>query len=267
MLLTRGVTLRKMKIRFLGAHNCESQSTKLVSLLIDDFLAIDAGALTSSLSFAEQQRIKAILLSHYHYDHIRDIPALGMNLFLRQATVNIYSISAVGNALAAHLLNGEIYSEFLKKPESNPTLKFTVVEPGKPITIEGYGVLAVPVSHSVPAVGYQLTSADGKAVFYAGDTGPGLAECWRRISPQLIIIEVTSSDRYKDWAAGSGHLTPGLLEQELISFRELKGYLPQVVAVHMNPDLEKEIAAEIAALGKALGGSITLAYEGMELGL
>jgi ribonuclease BN (tRNA processing enzyme) len=254
-----------MKIRFLGAHNCESQNTRLVSLLIDDVLAIDAGALTSSLSFAEQLKVKAVLLSHYHYDHIRDIPALGMNLFLRQATINVYSISAVGDALATHILNGPIYSEFLKKPESNPTIKFTVVEPGEPITIEGYSVLAVPVSHSVPAVGYQLTSADGKAFFYAGDTGPGLLECWRRISPQLIIIEVTASDRYKDWAAGSGHLTPSLLGQELASFRELKGYLPQVVAVHMNPLMEKEIAAEIETLGKALDCSITLAYEGMEI--
>ncbi|GAH09720.1 unnamed protein product, partial [marine sediment metagenome] len=31
--------------------------------------------------------------------------------------------------------------------------------------------------------------------------------------------------------------------------------------------LEKEIAAEIAAVGKALGSSITLAYEGMQLDL
>ncbi|GAG64553.1 unnamed protein product, partial [marine sediment metagenome] len=60
---------------------------------------------------------------------------------------------------------------------------------------------------------------------------------------------------------------PSLLKQELTSFRELNGYLPQVVVVHMSPHLEKEIEAEIAAVSKALGGSITLAYEGMELNL
>ena len=32
-----------MKIQLLGAHNCESQNTKLVSLLIDDSLVLDAG--------------------------------------------------------------------------------------------------------------------------------------------------------------------------------------------------------------------------------
>lgn len=256
-----------MKIRFLGAHNCESQSSKLISLLVDDVLAIDAGSLTSSLSFAAQQKIKAILLTHQHYDHIRDIPLVAMNLFLRQATINVYSTSAVYDALTAHLFSGELYPNFLEEPESNPTLKFTLIEPNKPQQVEGYNVLAVPVAHSVPAVGYQVTAADGKAVFYAADTGPGLASCWRRVFPQLIIIEVTAGDRYKEWAAGSGHLTPSLLEQELASFRKLNGYLPPVVAVHMNPDLEKEIAAELAVVGKALGGSITLAYEGMEIKL
>jgi len=257
----------KMNIRFLGAHNCESQNSKLVSLLVDDVLAIDAGALTSSLSFEAQQKIKAILLTHQHYDHIRDIPAIAMNLYLRQAIINVYSIPSVYDALATHLLNGEVYSDFLRQPASNPTVRFTVMEPDKPLQIEGYTVLAVPVKHNVPTVGYQVTSADGKTMFYTSDTGPGLADCWQRVSPQLLITEVTAPDKYKKWAAGSGHLSPGLLKQELSSFRELNGYLPQVVVVHMSPHLEKEIETEIAAVSKALGGSITLAYEGMELDL
>jgi ribonuclease BN (tRNA processing enzyme) len=256
-----------MNIRFLGAHNCESQNSKLVSLLVDDVLAIDAGALTSSLSFEEQQKIKAILLTHHHYDHIRDIPAIAMNLFLRQATINVYSIPPVYDALVTHLLNGELYSDFLRQPEPNPTVRFTVIESDKPLQIEGYTVLAVPVKHTIPTVGYQVASADGKTMFYTSDTGPGLADCWRRVSPQLLITEVTASDKYADWAASSGHLAPSLLKQELASFREVNGYLPQVVVVHMSPHLEKGIEAEIAAVSKALGCSITLAYEGMELNL
>ncbi|GAH21991.1 unnamed protein product [marine sediment metagenome] len=80
-----------MNIQVLGAHNCESQNSKFISLLIDDILVIDAGGLTSSLSFAAQQKIKAILLTHQHYDHIRDVPAIAMNFYLCGATINIYS--------------------------------------------------------------------------------------------------------------------------------------------------------------------------------
>jgi ribonuclease BN (tRNA processing enzyme) len=256
-----------MNIRVLGAHNCESQNSKLISLLIDDVLAIDAGGLTSSLSFEAQQKIKAILLTHQHYDHVRDIPTIAMNFFLRNATINVYSIQSVYDAIATHLLDEELYPNFLQKPPQNPTIRFTIIEPGKLLQIEGYSILAVPVNHGIPAVGYQVASPDGKAVFYTGDTGPGLADCWQCVLPQLLIIEVTAPDKYKEGVAKSGHLTPSLLKQELTSFRELNGYLPQVVVVHMSPALEKEIEAEIAMVGKALDSSITLAYEGMQLHL
>ena len=256
-----------MDIKVLGAHNCESQNSKLVSVLIDDALAIDAGALTSGLSFPAQQKLKAILVTHQHYDHIKDIPTIAFNLFLRGDTITIYSIPTVYEALTAHLLNGRIYSRLMELPQNNPTVRFTIIEPGKSEQVEGYGVLAVPVNHSTPTVGYQVTSPDGRIVFYTGDTGPGLADCWEYVSPQLLIIEVTASNRYEKFAREVGHLTPALLRQELTVFREVKGYLPQVVLVHMNPELEEEIEAEIAVVAGALNSSIKLAYEGMQIHL
>ena len=256
-----------MDIQVLGAHNFESQNTRLMSLLIDDTLAIDAGCLTSSLSFPAQEKLKAILLTHQHYDHVRDVPTLALNLALRNATINIYSIQPVYDVLSTHLLDGKLYPQFLEQPLQNPTIKFTIVEAYKIKQIEGYDVMAVPVNHTGPTVGYQITAPNGKAVFYTGDTGPGLANCWRYISPQLLFIEVTAPDSYEEFAKGSGHLTPSLLKRELISFQEVKGYLPQVVVVHMNPNLEEEIAAEIAAVAGNLNNPITLAYEGMQIHL
>ena len=259
--------VKRVKIRFLGAHNCESQETRLVSLLVDDVLALDAGGLTSGLSFSAQLKLKAVLLTHQHFDHIRDIPTLAMNFFLRRASINIYSIPPVFDTLKAYFLNDKLYPNFLELPASKPTLRFTALEPLKPVQIEGYSILAVPVSHSQSAVGYQITSHDGQALFYTGDTGPGLTECWQQVSPQLLITEVTASSRYDDFGRESGHLTPNLLKQELIVFRKLKGYLPKVATVHMNPDLEAEIARELAAMAEELHATIALAHEGMEFRL
>jgi ribonuclease BN (tRNA processing enzyme) len=256
-----------MNIQVLGAHNCESQDSKLISLLIDDVLAIDAGGLTSSLSFAAQQKLKAILLTHHHYDHVRDVPAIAMNFAFQGNTINIYSTQSVYDVLFTHLLNGKLYPDFLKQPQEKPAVKFTTVEPHKPEPVEDYSILAVPVNHSVPTVGYQVISADGKAVFYTSDTGPGLTDCWQKVSPQLLIIEVTLPNKYEQYAREAGHLTPALLQQELASFHQLKGYLPQVILVHMSPNLEKEIAAEVAAVASALNNPIALAYEGMQLTL
>ncbi len=256
-----------MDIQVLGAHNCESQNSKCISLLIDDVLAIDAGGLTSSLSLPAQQKLKAILITHQHYDHVRDIPAIAMNLALRETTINVYSTQPVYDVISTHLLNGKLYPKFLEHPPGKPTIKFTIIEPHKVEQIEGYSILAVPVNHLIPTVGYQITSSDGKIVFYTSDTGPALAECWAHISPHLLVIEVTAPNRYEEFAKETGHLTPKLLKQELISFQELKGYLPRVILVHMNPYLEKEIEAEIATLTKTLNNSITLAHEGMRLRL
>ena len=115
-------------------------------------------------------------------------------------------------------------------------------------------------------LGYQITSIDGKTLFYTGDTGPGL-ECWQQVSPQLLVIGVIGSNRYEAFAREKGHLTPCLLEQELTNFRKLKDYLPQVVLVHLYPDLEEEIKTEIDVVTKSLNHPITIAYEGMQIDL
>ena len=255
-----------MNIKILGAHNCESQSTRLTSLLVDDVLVLDAGGLTSSLSLAQQMKIKAVLLTHQHYDHIRDIPALAMNFYLHKAGFDIYSSAAVYQALADCLMNGRLYPNFLKEPEPNPTIKFTTVEPQQSYRIESYNVLTTESNHSVATIGYQVTAADGKAMFYTGDTGPGLG-CWQQVSPDLLVIEVIAPNRYEDFAREKGHLTPSLLEQELATFQKLKDYLPQVVLVHLYPDLEAEIKTEIDAVARSLDHPITISYEGMEIDL
>jgi len=256
-----------MNIQVLGAHNCESQKWKLVSLMVDDILVMDAGALTSSLSLPSQQKLKAILLTHQHYDHIRDIPTIAMNLFLSSNNINVYSTPPVYDALTTHLLNGKLYPNFMETPQPNPTIRFITVEPYKTEQIEGYNVLPIPVNHSAPTIGYQITSPEAKTVFYTGDTGPGLADCWQHISPDLLIIEVTAPNKYEEFGREAGHLTPSLLKQELTSFQELKGYLPQVALVHMNPSDEEQIRAEVAAVANELDNPITLAYEGMQISL
>jgi ribonuclease BN (tRNA processing enzyme) len=254
-----------MDITILGAHNTESKNTRLSSLMIDDVLAIDAGALTSFLSFEAQLKLKAILLSHQHYDHIRDIPAIGINYSFREKNLEIYSTESVYKVLTTHLLNDAVYPNFLAKPPENPTIKFNILEPGETISILNYNVLPVRVNHSIFTVGFQITDAAGKRMFYTSDTGPGLTDVWRQVAPQLLIIETTTSDRYLDSAPGTGHLTPSLLQKELKSLRDIQGYLPQVILVHINPTEEKKIEKEISGVAAALGASIQLGYEGMRL--
>lgn len=253
-----------MELEILGAHNCESLDSKLVSLLIDRKIAIDAGGLTSSLTFSAQQRIKAILITHHHFDHIRDLATFGMNAYLWGPT-NVYALDSVLGVISTHLLNEVLYPDFRQKPlPEKPSLKFCPLEPSKEVIVEGYRVLPLPVHHNVPALGYQVTSPDKKSIFYTGDTGPGCASCWEVVSPELLITEVTMSNRFEFAAQASGHLSPRLFKEELLAFKKIKGYLPPVVIVHMSPQFEGEIGDEVAQVAEELEAKITLGREGMK---
>jgi len=257
-----------MNIRILGAHRCESESTRCASILIDDTLALDAGGLTSSLSISAQLGLKAILLSHQHYDHIRDVPMIAINFFLQGASIRVYSSAGVRDHIEAHLLNDILYPKFQEIPKAKPTVSFNLIMPYQPERlIEGYRILAIPVNHGDTAFGYQISSANGQAIFYTADTGPGLFDCWKHVSPQAIITEVTVPNRFEEFATSTGHLTPNLLSQELSKFRELRGYLPQIIVVHMEPTLEEEIEEEIAGVAEDIGNPIIIAREGMQFRL
>jgi len=253
-----------MIIRFLGTHNAESKNTRLVCFLIDDVLAVDAGSLVSELTFAEQEKIKAILLSHGHYDHIRAVPAFAFNNSDR--ATKVIATQKTLEILSSHLIDGVVYPEFTSEASflRKATLKLVPLEPFKPRNIEGYKVKAVPVQHNLDGVGLEITSGD-KTLFYTGDTGPGLSSVWANISPQLIITDLTWPNSLSNAAQDAGHLCPEMLKEELIEFRRVNGYLPKVVVIHMSPQHEPQIEREVGEVARSLGISIDIAIEGEKL--
>jgi len=258
-----------VKIQILGAHLAELKGARLTSLLIDGVLVVDAGGLTSGLSLPEQKKIKTVLLTHHHFDHTRDLVTLAANAgYYWQRQLAVYALRYTLDIVTSCLLDGKIYTNFLEYPsKEKPTLILEAIEPYSRKTIAGYDVLAVPVKHSVPAVGYQITSSDGKSLFYTGDTTVGISDCWQHISPQLLIIEVAGPNKYGDWLKKAGHLCAGFLREELIQFRRLKGYLPRVIVIHIGNPYEQEIKEEVAQVAQELEADISLGYEDMKITL
>lgn len=264
-----------MNILILGAHNRESANAHCTSIMIDGKIILDAGGMSDGLTIAEQLKIQAILLSHAHYDHVRDIPNIAMTyssditLFHHKVQLNIYTTEDVRDAILKHFFNGIIYGNFTERPPESPAVKFFVIQPDRRENINGYSVLPVAVNHrGVPTTAYEITDASSTTVFYTSDTGPGLGDAWKKIgTPKLLITEVTLDNKREEASKRQGHLTASLLKQELVSFGELKGYLPRVIIVHMNPELEKDIRSEVAEVAGELNAPIELAYEGMEIKL
>ena len=255
-----------MKIQILGAHATEVKGARLTSLLVDGVLALDAGGLTSALSLSQQKKIKALLLTHHHFDHTRDLITLGADVNHWEGQIEVYALQQTLDVVIPCLLDGKMYINFLEYPsKEKPSLLVQAIEPYSRKTIAGYDVLVLPVKHSVPAVGYQVTSPQGKSFFYTGDTTTGISHCWQHISPQLLIIEVTGPNELEDWLKGVGHMSAGLLKEELTQFRQLKGYLPRVIVIHIGNFYEQQIKEEVAQVARELGADISLGYEDMRL--
>jgi phosphoribosyl 1,2-cyclic phosphodiesterase len=258
-----------VEIQILGAHLAEVKGARLTSLLIDGALVVDTGGLTSALSLPEQQKIKTVLLTHHHFDHTRDLVTLAANAgyYWRKQLV-VYAPRYTLDVVTTCLLDGKIYTNFLEYPnKEKPTLILEAIEPYSRKTIAGYDVLAVPVKHSVPAVGYQITSSDGKSLFYTSDTTVGISDCWQHISPQLLITEVAGPNKYGDWLKKAGHLCAEFLKEELVQFRRLKEYLPRIIVIHIGNPYEQEIKEEVAQVAQELKADISLGYEDMKIAL
>jgi ribonuclease BN (tRNA processing enzyme) len=256
-----------VEIRILGAHLAETKDARLTSLLIDGVLLLDAGGVTAALSLPEQQRVETVLLTHHHFDHTRDLVTLAANAgYYSRKQLKIYAPRHTLDVVTTCLLDGKIYTNFLEYPgKEKPTVVLETIEPYGRKTIAGYDVLAVPVKHSVAAVGYQVTSPEGKSVFYTGDTTVGLADCWQRISPQLLITEVAGPNKYADWLKKAGHLCPEFLKDELVQFRWLNEYLPRTIVIHIGNPYEKEIEQEVAQVAQELRADISLGHEDMRV--
>ena len=256
-----------MDIRILGAHNSETINSSCVSLLIDGQLAVEAGGLTSRLAIEEQEKIDSIIITHNHMDHICDIPMIALGSYLRGSCIDIYSTPHVCNTIQEHLLNTDVYPEFQHIPSNRPTINFMEIEPLALQWVDGHSILPVPVKHGNDSVGYEICDKKGSPVFFTGDTGPGLSDCWAQISPQLLIIDVTVPDEYEDFARATGHLTPHLLEEELIDFRRMKNYLPEILTIHMDLAQEAAIKSQLEPVGERLQTAIGMAYEGMRFAI
>lgn len=247
-----------MRVRVLGAHNAASATTAPVSLLVDDVICIDAGAVHTALTIEEQRRVRAVLLTHRHFDHIHGVPLLAINTAGHGLT-RVYGLESVLAELQEHLINGVLYPDFLPGGKL-PSLDLRTIEPLEEIDADGHTALAVPVEHGVDAVGYEVRSADGRSIFYTGDTGGGLASAWEHVSPDALFCEVTHPNGH---GAGSKHLTPARFEAELASYLARKPAPARVITVHMTPWLEETIVAELGDVSQRLGVEIEPAYEGM----
>ena len=222
----------------------ESLETRLSSHLVDGVLALDAGSLSRSLSFEKQSELKAILISHRHFDHIRDLLPLGFTFLENKSQIDIYGMDDTIEHIQKTLMAGNIFPDFTNWPtKKSAPYRMHSINHYKKYEILGYSIKAFPVPHTVPASAFEIS--DGHStLFYTGDTGEGLSQCWRVSNPDVLLTEVTFGNGNLDIAKASGHLTPSILKKELLDFKKVNKRMPTVIVTHLNPPWEIQIREE-----------------------
>ncbi|HET8580692.1 MAG TPA: 3',5'-cyclic-nucleotide phosphodiesterase [Nitrospiraceae bacterium] len=246
-----------MKIRVLGCHGSDQlvdgalgpHQCRTCGFLINETVLVDAGTVGPTLRLAEQKRIRHVLLSHLHFDHIQGLPTLADNLTDEVVEpVVLTSIPEVLKGLQSYVFNGEVYPDFLQLPDpKRPIFVCRPLEVGKEQDVSGLRVTAIPVNHQVSTVGFFIT--EGHSTFlYSGDTYE-TEEIWKVAAhtPTLkaALIETSFPDAMAELARVSKHLTPSLFARE---FRKIGRRDLPVYVYHLKPRFREEIRRELAQL-------------------
>jgi ribonuclease BN (tRNA processing enzyme) len=239
-----------MRLKVLGAYGASDAEHNLTGYVLDDWLAVDAGTLTSKLSFTQQARVQAVFITHPHADHTRDLPHLIHNRFSQNAgPLTLFASREVMEILARDLFNGIAwpdFSEIVSPLTGKPAVVYRPLTPGKRIIYNNVGLTAVNVDHQIPAAGV-IVEMNGQSIVFTGDTGP-TQEIWKRTNKTEKVIAVVTEASFpndqQSLADETAHLSPQTFGEEL---KKITVDAP-VYASHRKLPFERDIESQIRNL-------------------
>jgi 3',5'-cyclic-nucleotide phosphodiesterase len=238
-----------MQLRVLGCAGGSAPGRLLSSYLVDDVLAIDAGALTTALTTRAQHGVRAVALTHGHLDHVWTLPFFLVHRFDSAVpTCGVYASDYTIETVKRHLFNERIWLDIdVLRVEDRPLATWHALEPGGSTQIAGrYAVDAIALTHTVPSQAYCVHDGD-HALIVCGDTMTTDA-VWAFASGvdglAGIFVECSWPDAVREIAVASGHMTPAMLAKDL---EKLEADVP-IHVTHVKPAYEDDTRADLAAL-------------------
>jgi cAMP phosphodiesterase len=233
-------------VRVLGCSGAIAQGCRTTSFLVDRNVLVDAGTGVGDLTLEEMAAIEHVLITHSHLDHIAALPLM-IDSIASQLTrpVCVHALPGTIQALKAHVFNNVIWPDFSRIPTPDkPFITFQEIRVGQILEVGGHRVEVLPAVHTVPAVGYAVATPKGHWIF-TGDTERNPA-FWRRINDMQVaalVIETAFSNREKDLARRSLHLSPLALAEELDCIDKGKSF--PIFITHTKPAETDLIMTEI----------------------
>ena len=196
------------------------------------------GVLARLTAKTAPESLRALFLSHWHFDHTSDLGVL------------MYRLEACGAKLPVYAPVDES-SAMRRMVQSAACFELTDVAAGDVISIDGVSVSVTASRHPVPAVGFVVN--DGEKTFgYTGDTNtlPTLARDYQGCD--LLLADGLFPQ--EAWAEGKPHLSA-----ELAAKLAAEASCGRLVITHLNPLIPPHTLLDEA---RACHPNVTLATAG-----
>src|SRR4051794_24395347 len=119
-----------MKIQMLPSTIDEdgraSARQHLMSIIIDDRVAIDAGSLAFSCSNLQRSQVRDVVLTHPHLDHIAGLPLFIDDLFASLTEpVRVHATDEIVEIMERDVFNWSVYPRFSELSNDNgPVMEY-----------------------------------------------------------------------------------------------------------------------------------------------
>ncbi|MEO7674141.1 MAG: 3',5'-cyclic-nucleotide phosphodiesterase [Pyrinomonadaceae bacterium] len=243
-----------MKLQLLPStfeeNGTASAGQHLTCFLIDDAVAFDAGSLAMASTPLQKERIRDIVISHAHLDHIAGLPLFIDDLFATLSEpIRVFAAAEVIDTLERDIFNWRVYPRFSELSNQGlPVLEYREIESGCRFEVAHLSALPIGVNHKVPSSGF-IVSDGSTTIALTGDTA-ATGEFWETVNNEkavaAVLIECAFPNELSDLAAISHHLTPDGLEKELA---KLKRSDCEVYVVNIKPAYRNETIKQVGAIG------------------
>lgn len=197
----------------------------------------------------QKEKIRDVVLTHAHLDHIAGLPLFIDDLFAGLTEpVRIFATAEVIKIIERDIFNWSVYPSFSELTNKNgAVLEYHPFKVGKEFFVKHLRIKAIEVNHKVPTSGFLV--ADDKTTFaLTGDTAE-MDGFWEIINAEknlaALLVECSFPNELEELAHVSHHLTPKTLQKELTKFDQKNC---PVYVINIKPMYFDEVIRQVAGL-------------------
>ena len=222
-----------------------SAKQHLASIILNESVAIDAGSLAMAANDELRARLRNVVLTHAHLDHIAGLPLFVDDLYASlDEPITVYGLREVIEVLERDVFNWSVFPRFSELSiGSRSAIEYRPVTPGQVFKVLDLTFTSIVADHKVPSAGY-IVSDGVSTVAITGDTATldGLRQSLPTVNNlRAILVECAFPNELSEIARSSHHMTPAVLHEQL---KKLAPSCP-VYVCNIKPSYRDEVVSQL----------------------